>query len=248
MEKRLLIAVLVPILFLAPHVLHAAVPEKAPEPRCLDCHPDKGEGKVVHPAVAMGCESCHVGTHTGEKPAPRLVAPVPDLCFTCHDRSPFEKKVMHAPVAAGTCLSCHNPHGSANPKMLVAAVPELCFTCHDKKAMVKADVHVSAVGGQCLTCHNPHGSDAAFVLAVVPESYCGTCHNDITPRHVMIRVSPNDSHPLKGRPDPLRKGKELTCTSCHNPHASDRERLSTKELKSPAPLCARCHTKVMVGQ
>jgi predicted CXXCH cytochrome family protein len=220
----------------------------ASEPLCLDCHPDKREGKVVHPAIDMGCSSCHVGNHQGEKPAPKLTTTVPDLCFTCHDKTAFDKKVLHAPVAGGMCGSCHNPHASDNPRMLIAAVPDLCFSCHDKNALGKKDAHVKAAAGKCLTCHDPHGSDAAFVLNTLVESHCDSCHDDVTPKHVLARISPNDSHPLNKRPDPLRKGRELSCSSCHNPHATDQLRISTKGLKSPAPLCARCHQKIRVGQ
>lgn len=228
-------------LFLLPLSLHAAGPQ------CLDCHPDKKEGKTVHPALAMGCSACHTGMHNGGKPAPKLTAPVPDLCFSCHDGTAFDKKTPHAPVAGGMCGSCHNPHASANPRMLIAAVPDLCFSCHDKNAMGKKDAHVKAAAGQCLTCHDPHGSDSAFALNELVEGHCDSCHDEVTPRHVLARISPNDGHPLRGKPDPLRKGRELSCSSCHNPHAADQQRISTKGLKSPAPLCVRCHRKISVG-
>jgi predicted CXXCH cytochrome family protein len=224
----------------------AAKPQTATEPQCIDCHPDKREGKVVHPAIEMGCSSCHSGNHDGGKPAPKLTALVPDLCYTCHDKAAFNKKILHAPVAGGMCGSCHNPHSSGNPKMLVAAVPDLCFSCHDRKALAKKESHVKAAGGQCLTCHNPHGSDAAFVLNQLMEGHCESCHDEITAKHVMARISPNDRHPLKGKPDPLHKGRDLACSSCHNPHAAEKQRISTKGLKSPAPLCLRCHTKTVV--
>ena len=120
----------------------------ASEPQCLDCHPDKREEKVVHPAIDMGCSSCHVGNHQGEKPAPKLTTTVPDLCFTCHDKTAFDKKVLHAPVAGGMCGSCHNPHASDNPRMLIAAVPDLCFSSHDKNALGKKDAHVKAAAGK----------------------------------------------------------------------------------------------------
>jgi predicted CXXCH cytochrome family protein len=220
----------------------------ASEPLCLNCHHDKRVGKAVHPALDMGCDACHTGTHNGGKPAPKLKAPVPELCFTCHDRKAFDKKAQHAPVAGGMCGSCHDPHASGNPRMLVEAVPNLCFSCHDKKALGMKDAHVKAAAGQCLTCHDPHGSDAHFVLNQLVESYCDSCHDDVTPKHVLARISPNDSHPLSKRPDPLRAGRELSCSSCHNPHATGQNRISTKGLASPAPLCARCHQKIRVGQ
>ena len=240
MKRSALLLAMLFALLLAPLPLFAA------EPSCLDCHPDKKEGTVVHPAVEMGCNSCHEGLHQGEKPAPKLMTDVPDLCFSCHDKSAFEKKSVHAPVAAGMCLSCHNPHASSLPKLLVAAVPDLCFTCHDKNTLVKMSSHVSAAGGQCLTCHNPHGSDGAFVLNQLVEGHCAACHDEATPKHVMRRISPGDSHPLTGRPDPVHPGKDLACPSCHNPHLFDEQRVSTKGLKSPATLCLRCHTKIMV--
>ena len=201
----------------------------------------------MHPAIEMGCGSCHTGNHAGEKPAPKLTASVPDLCYTCHDKTAFDKKTLHTPVAGGMCVSCHNPHSSGNPKMLIAAVPDLCFSCHDKKTMAKTTAHVSAAGGQCLICHDAHGSDTDFVLTQLVEGHCEACHDDITARHVMVRVSPNDSHPLKGKPDPLRKGRDLACPSCHNPHATEQQRISTKGRKGPEYLCLRCHKKTMVG-
>ena len=27
--------------------------------KCLECHAEKGKGKAVHSAIAMGCTSCH---------------------------------------------------------------------------------------------------------------------------------------------------------------------------------------------
>jgi len=236
-----------PVSSLAVCVLLLAAPAalRAEGPACLDCHPDKREGASIHPAVDMGCDSCHVGKHEGEKPAPKLSSPLPDLCFTCHDKSAFDKKIQHAPVAGGMCGSCHDPHASANRKLLVTAVPDLCFTCHDKQAVVKkAAAHATAAGGQCVTCHNPHGSDGAFVLNQLVESYCESCHDEITVRHVMARIDPRNSHPLKGKADPLRTGKELACPSCHNPHASDQQRISTKGRPGPEPLCLRCHSRI----
>ena len=240
MRKQIPFLGLVLALFLAPVSLNAAPPQ------CLDCHPDKREGKVVHPAIEMGCSSCHTGNHDGGKPFPTLMTSVPDLCFACHDKAAFDKKSVHAPVAGGMCGSCHNPHSSDLPKLLVAAVPDLCFTCHDRNTMAKKEVHLKAAGGQCLTCHDAHGSDSAFVLNQLVEGHCEACHDEITDKHVMARVSPNDLHPLTGRPDPLRKDKKLSCSSCHNPHTAEKQRVSTKGLKSPAPLCLRCHKKTNV--
>jgi predicted CXXCH cytochrome family protein len=241
MERRhfLLIAALL--------LLFIPGPSTAAAPKCLDCHGDKKKHKVVHAALEMGCDSCHVGTHAGKKPAPKLTAKVPDLCYTCHDKDQILKARSHAPVADGMCTACHDPHGSGQPKLLVAAVPDLCFTCHSADTLGKKNVHASAAQGKCLTCHAPHSSASAYVLTQLVEEHCLSCHDDITDKHVLARVSPGDSHPLRGKPDPLRKGKDLACASCHNPHAEGQAKAVPLKSREPADICLRCHRKARMG-
>ena len=228
--------------------LLTGVTARAQDQACLECHVAFKDAKVVHPALPMGCSSCHAGTHAGEQPAPKLTVSVPDLCFGCHDKGAFEKKSPHAPVAGGMCGSCHNPHVSAVPKLLLAPIPDLCFTCHDRNTMPKKTVHASAAGGQCLVCHNPHASDSAFLLTQPVEGHCEACHEEqASGRHVMRRVSPGDTHPVKGKTDPLRPGKELSCVSCHNPHIAGPGQQHTGKAKRPEAVCHQCHRKIMVG-
>ena len=52
-------------------------------------------------------------------------------CFNCHGdkRGPFTFE--HAPVRFEGCQACHEPHGSANPRMLTRAnVRFVCLECH----------------------------------------------------------------------------------------------------------------------
>ena len=52
-------------------------------------------------------------------------------CFKCHGdkRGPFTYE--HAPVRMEGCTACHQPHGSANPRMLTRAqVGFVCLECH----------------------------------------------------------------------------------------------------------------------
>jgi len=60
----------------------------------------------------------------------------------------------------------------------------------------------------------------------------------------MARISPNDLHPLKGRPDPLRKGRDLAMFQLPQPHAAEQQRIS-RRTESPEHLCLRCHKKTM---
>lgn len=217
------------------------------DPPCLDCHADKKKFAVVHPAVEMGCASCHSGTHAGKRPAPKLASQVPDLCYGCHDKDQILKARSHAPVADGLCTACHDPHGSGQPKLLSAPVPALCFTCHSADTLAKKNVHASAAQGKCLTCHSPHSSASAYVLTQLVEEHCLSCHDDITDKHVLARVSPGDSHPLQGKPDPLRTGKNLACASCHNPHAEGQGKAEPLSKREPGPVCLRCHQKIRVA-
>jgi DmsE family decaheme c-type cytochrome len=52
-------------------------------------------------------------------------------CFKCHGdkRGPFTFE--HAPVRLEGCATCHQPHGSANPRMLTRhEVRFVCLECH----------------------------------------------------------------------------------------------------------------------
>jgi len=56
-------------------------------------------------------------------------------CFRCHadKRGPFVFE--HAPIKTAACSTCHEPHGSANPRMLNRAqVRFVCLECHSMLA------------------------------------------------------------------------------------------------------------------
>lgn len=80
---------------------------------------------------AIDCVDCH-NPHGGPPPASMQTFAANDAsCFKCHSdkRGPFPFE--HAPVKLDACSSCHEPHGSANPRMLIRHdVPQLCLECH----------------------------------------------------------------------------------------------------------------------
>jgi DmsE family decaheme c-type cytochrome len=89
-------------------------------------------------------------TRTGELP-----------CFGCHaeKRGPFVFE--HVTGVAGDCLSCHEPHGSSNPKELVRArVDRLCLECH-------STLSAETLGSQPPSFHN---------LSLPRYQNCTTCH------------------------------------------------------------------------
>jgi DmsE family decaheme c-type cytochrome len=122
---------------------------------CVDCHNPHGRNltAIVRTAAAAnqpGCFQCH-----GEK------------------RGPFVFE--HAPMRTDGCSACHEPHGSANPRMLTRHEPRVvCLECH-----ANVGLQGSAIGGtppafhdlrsprfqNCAVCHiKVHGSHVSRAL------------------------------------------------------------------------------------
>jgi len=199
---------IIPSLLCLGLVLGAASLSGAAEKTCIDCHKKVISKRAIHAAISQyvrmeqGCASCHREPHEKKKGSLALVSPVPDLCFMCHDKANFSKSHVHAPVAGGDCLSCHDPHASDASSLLTQQLPFLCQTCHPDKTDGK---------------------------------------------HVLGKYGFGDNHPIQGRIDPSRKGKELSCVSCHDPHSSGKKyHFVNDTANSPANLCLVCHTRVTV--
>ncbi len=249
----LMFAVIIPALSLAQEI------------DCLKCHARLKSEKTVHPALDMGCPTCHTGIDARSVPHKKTIkigkglsSEQPGLCYGCHDKAAFGKANVHAAVGMG-CTSCHNPHSSKNAKLLVSEAPDLCYNCHDKEAFTKKVVHSPVEGGMCLSCHSPHSSDQTALLLKKPAEVCLECHPDVSKKPHAIAVG----HPL-GLPvvrkiknkqtgkieekievrdvkDPARQGKQFYCGSCHNPHSSASPRLYRYPVRSAMELCSNCH-------
>ena len=167
---------------------------------CYGCH-DTFTGKSVHPALALGCTTCHDPHSSPNRKL--LVKTIPELCFTCHAQALFTRKHIHPPVAQGKCLKCHNPHAADSMTLLVKSPEELCLQCHPK---VGKTPHVTADSFEgehpiglpkkgenavvkdparpdkpfyCGSCHNPHSADSARLFrfkAQTASDLCGYCH------------------------------------------------------------------------
>ncbi len=193
------------------------------------CHASIASAAVVHPAVSMGCSSCHEAV---SQPHPqksvktfKLTQEPPGLCATCHSPAFGTKKYVHDPVKKGMCTSCHDPHSSAQPKLLLKPANELCTMCHPDKTDFKY-VHGPTAAGDCLACHNPHESDnPAHTVKPQPE-VCFTCHLEM-----QKELNKAFKHPA------LEGG----CTSCHNPHGSAFNKFLSAEGKA---LCFQCHPQI----
>ena len=120
-----------------------------PQDNCVQCHGEREQrnfSREVH-----------------------LTAPVPHLCYGCHETMSSLSGWIHGPVAAGQCVLCHDPHRSRFPFLLKKAVPELCLQCH--QSLETVENHTSSSYEACLDCHSGHASVSKHLLkAGSPET------------------------------------------------------------------------------
>ena len=164
---------------------------------CVDCHQVKQE---VH--RTLSAETRYQAPLTENTSVKK---PQPELCLSCHQmRRAQLQRSSHMPFREGkvTCTSCHNPHGSANPKQLLQSTAnENCVSCHAERRGPFLWEH-PAVAENCLNCHEAHGSSNAQLLKVRTPRVCETCH--VASRH-------------PSTPQPLNSVRNFNraCTNCH---------------------------------
>lgn len=165
-------------------------------------------------------------------------------CYVCHKMILSGYKFVHGPAAVWSCLMCHDGK-SGKPKLAVPSpVSQFCANCHELSWNTKKYLHAPTAAGSCTTCHNPHGADKPYFLRMSAGDLCLSCHEEIPKRpHVIASFSSERGHPLKGRPDPLKPGEDLTCTSCHNPHGGNSSVFLNNydEAKPRRFFCMSCH-------
>lgn len=215
-------------------------------PVCFSCHRQlQSKNNWQHgPAANLYCMSCHRKGNDNTS-ITMLTGRVDEVCFQCHVN---KKKIngqqhIHGPVGTGDCTICHDPHGDAYKFQLWAdGKKDLCIGCHgDKKNAGKKTMgftpHGIVLGGGCVACHSPHASNNRFQLYKPINELCVSCHLSLAN---MEKGHPVGSHPLKGKADPRRNGRELSCASCHNPHGSNYRYLLIGDLLG-GHVCSMCH-------
>ncbi len=149
--------------------------------KCITCH--KGTARTnwdgsQHQANDLACNDCHKVHAPVDKVRERKTQT--EVCFTCHkDQRADTHKISTHPIDAGKviCSDCHNPHGSAGPKLLKkATVTETCFTCHAEKRGPFLWEH-QPVTEDCTNCHTPHGSNITPLLKSRAPFLCDECHD-----------------------------------------------------------------------
>jgi len=215
-------------------------------PICYSCHRRlTSENQWLHgPSAAVACMTCH-RRGEGNRKITTLVGRVDDSCYKCHinKRKWVTNAYVHGPAGTGDCTVCHDPHGAEFPFMLWAdSKIDICIACHTDKKNITAKAkgfiqHGIISGNGCSACHSPHASDYRFQLDGEINDICVSCHigmKDIESGH------PVGKHPLAGKKDPRRQNRELSCSSCHNPHGSNFEYLLIGSVLG-GHVCSKCH-------
>lgn len=225
---------------------------------CLECHKRTVKKDILHGPTATDCTSCHEANgqkHPQEDVAGfTLFAAGAELCYSCHTEFKEEKilKYVHKPVKNGECTECHEVHSSNDSNLIFAKSPDLCFFCHSKfdKDREKAkSVHTASYEGDaCTTCHNPHSSAEKKLLTGNGKELCLSCHNKKIQKKNGGLIA-NIDKKLK-ESSHTHPALNSSCSSCHDPHYSERAVLLTKNYPSGSyvkgveenfALCFDCH-------
>lgn len=157
--------------------------------------------------------------------APKNIDPAAS-CKTgdCHAEI-GSQRVVHAPVHADECQTCHEPEGDTHTFAKMPGSVELCGACHEVVDPAHS-VH-GPVADNCLLCHDPHQSSAKGLMnADTQAEVCFSCHEaDI--------VEAEYKH------GPAALG---ACTMCHRPHSGPEQKLLRNEVTA---LCGECHTQLV---
>ena len=190
---------------------------------CLSCHQSSKRhlwSGSAHETNDVSCASCHNMHAAKDKVRDRLTQA--DVCYTCHKEQRAQvSRPSHHPIKEGKviCSDCHNPHGSAGPKLLVKdSVNQTCYECHMEKRGPFLHNH-QPVTEDCSTCHNPHGSTAASLLKQRVPLLCQSCHNVSGHRTQFVQDLPNRAGSTgSGALGSMAGG----CLNCHtNIHGSN---------------------------
>jgi predicted CXXCH cytochrome family protein len=115
---------------------------------CYNCRSIKFSITVHAPIMGGMCTSCH-DPHQSDNPK-ILKEPMPEVCYTCHDKAKFTKKYLHKVINVVGCGTCHSPHASNNPALLPSSKTEVCISCHKSQA---SGTHVVAIPGPSRRLH-----------------------------------------------------------------------------------------------
>ena len=136
---------------------------------CAGCHQTQASSFRNKPyghrigRGGMECSTCHQphGSTNAGCGVAKLTKSGEAICVSCHADKKGPYVFPHGAVSIGGCLSCHEAHGSNNPKRLKrATVYQLCLECH-------SPLVGGTFGSQPPSFHN---------LLTARYQNCTTCH------------------------------------------------------------------------
>jgi predicted CXXCH cytochrome family protein len=164
-------------------------------------------------------------------------------CMPCH-KNIVAYQYVHGPASVGACETCHRTESKDGKYGVPQPYSDICYQCHGDTMdswNKLANMHGPYALGNCTICHSPHGSDHLFFTRKQTTDLCLSCHEDKKSEAHVITFFDGKGHPVRGKPDPLHPGRELSCASCHNPHASNYNHLLFKDQSDAAGFCNACH-------
>jgi DmsE family decaheme c-type cytochrome len=177
------------------------------------------------------CAGCHEDIANALKKNPHWILEV-------NKRSGWEGKACEACHGPGSLhAETMNPADIRNPQhMSPGAVDALCLKCHKNQPTPVGRLQSGHARNAvpCTSCHNMHKSGAErsqVQLSTVNgvNQKCASCHSDVwawfqRPYH-----------------HKLPEGA-MSCTGCHNPHASYMSNRNTRMANATDPGCLKCHS------
>jgi len=157
------------------HTVHAAkhpsLLKKPQQQLCMDCHVREAAqfARPYRHPVAEGvvqCTDCHTQI---DRTSRTLSNNGENVCMNCHGEFagpfPFQHQAtLGHSTEEGGCMTCHDPHGSALPRMLKQPYEpphqQLCTQCHSVPRHYSNSMHgTSFANVSCNSCHTDiHGS------------------------------------------------------------------------------------------
>jgi predicted CXXCH cytochrome family protein len=240
----------------------AIITGAAKNAECLSCHaPIAAQLKeeVVHRALEIGCETCHIDHLAGavkSKAAHYVNAAQPALCASCHDLKSEALATAHRgqPFEKALCTGCHNPHGSANKKLISARQhppfgARQCEKCHQTPQGGKVKLAAASVSELCEGCHVQfkkrfEEAQVQHTALQIDDDSCSTCHNPhatrepslLKARVINLCITCHTDKP--GNKKFVHDPAGTNCAICHDPHASNFHVHLRADVNT---LCTACH-------
>ncbi|PWB75577.1 hypothetical protein C3F09_02090 [candidate division GN15 bacterium] len=236
---------------------------------CYSCHADVKEkfasGKVHYPVANGKCWDCH-DPHSSDKKGLIRKGPEgaddPDGCLACHSQdipAVGKSQFKHPPYESLDCVSCHDPHNSAQPSLLKQDPAALCGACHkpDDKKVQKAHEGKYITGTACTSCHTGHSSDLKGLISShahspYAEGSCDACHSlpgadgkvafaeGVTPGNVCANCHADQAEgPGLAFPHPAVEA--ANCDNCHDGHSAPYDNLLKRD---EGTICRDCHDNI----